>query len=115
MNFEQFNAAMCALRQAEEDFNKALGDVFRAINEAAQDTETEDFRVGDEVTPMHENNMYYNKKCIFLDGYKCGNDFRAKLFCIDEVETYYTVNLDQYIKTGKHYDSIPLPKEETKE
>lgn len=34
MNYEKFNDAMCRLRQAEEDFNKALRDVYTAINEA---------------------------------------------------------------------------------
>lgn len=33
MNYEKFNDAMCKLRQAEEDFNKALQDVAVAINE----------------------------------------------------------------------------------
>lgn len=33
MNNEEFNDAMCRLRQAEENFNKALQDVRSAINE----------------------------------------------------------------------------------
>ena len=31
MNYEKFNDAMCRLRQAEEDLNKALLDVYVAI------------------------------------------------------------------------------------
>jgi len=34
MNYEKFNDAMCRLRQAEEDLNKALRDVYTVINEA---------------------------------------------------------------------------------
>lgn len=34
MNYEKFNDAMCRLRQAEEDLNKALRDAYTAINEA---------------------------------------------------------------------------------
>ena len=33
MNYEKFNDAMCRLRQAEEDLNKALRDVYSAFNE----------------------------------------------------------------------------------
>jgi len=32
MNYEKFNDAMCRLRQAEEDLNKALQDVYVAIH-----------------------------------------------------------------------------------
>lgn len=32
MNYEQFNDAMCRLRQAEEDLNRALRDIYVAIN-----------------------------------------------------------------------------------
>ena len=31
MDYEKFNDAMCRLRQAEEDLNKALRDVYIAI------------------------------------------------------------------------------------
>ena len=34
MNYEKFNDAMIRLRQAEEDLNKALRDVYMVINEA---------------------------------------------------------------------------------
>lgn len=32
MNYEKFNDAMCQLRQAEEDLNKSLRDVYVAIH-----------------------------------------------------------------------------------
>ena len=32
MDYEKFNDAMCRLRQAEEDLNKALQDVYVAIH-----------------------------------------------------------------------------------
>lgn len=34
MNYEEFNDAMCRLRQAEEDLNRALRDIYVAINRA---------------------------------------------------------------------------------
>ena len=39
MNYEKFNDAMCRLRQAEEDLNKALQDVYSAINKTDRNDE----------------------------------------------------------------------------
>ena len=115
MNFEQFNAAMCALRQAEEDFNKALGDVFRAINDAAQDTETEDFRIGDEVMVVERTYDTYGRTGIIVSINKHSTEECLDFIHIIDSDTFH---FDAYFpsdlrKTGKHYDSIPLTKEET--
>ena len=114
MNFEQFNAAMCALRQAEEDFNKALGDVFRAINDAAQDTESEDFHIGDEVKIIEIDPEYYSPDNVYIITKIAGNVIKVmnlKTFDMRDVP----LNIITVVKTGKHYDSIPLTKEENKE
>ena len=37
MDYEKFNDAMCRLRQAEEDLNRALRDIYVAINAADRD------------------------------------------------------------------------------
>lgn len=37
MNYAKFNDAMCRLRQAEEDLNRALRDIYVAINAADKD------------------------------------------------------------------------------
>ena len=52
MNYEKFNDAMCRLRQAEEDFNKALRDVYTAINEA-------------ERKPSHKETVEYLKANMY--------------------------------------------------
>lgn len=60
MNYEQFNDAMCRLRQAEEDFNKALQDAYSTIDKAylndssteLQAQNNEEYRKG--LKDMHE-------------------------------------------------------------
>lgn len=37
MDYEKFNDAMCRLRQAEEDLNRSLRDIYVAINAADKD------------------------------------------------------------------------------
>ncbi len=97
MNYEKFNDAMCRLRQAEEDLNKALKDAYTAINEAfSQD----DFWVGDEVICTNESSKNYNKKLIYL-----GRNGHHNMLCkLDDGEIQVTYDLGSYRKTGKHYN-----------
>ena len=42
MNYEKFNDAMCRLRQAEEDFNKKLGEIFKPFADKMNKQQKED-------------------------------------------------------------------------
>lgn len=97
MNYEKFNDAMCRLRQAEEDFNKALQDAYAAINEAFPQDE---ICVGDEVMCINKSGKNYNKKLIYL-----GRNGRYIALCgLEDGEMQFTNDLNSYQKTGKHYN-----------
>lgn len=107
MNYEKFNDAMCRLRQAEEDFNKALQDAYTAINEAfaiAWETKLkelqDDFCVGDEIICINKNGKNYNKKLIYLGRNGC----HIALCRLEDGKMQFTNNLSSYLKTGKHYN-----------
>lgn len=175
MNHEKFNDAMCKLRQAEENFNKALQDVAAAINEterkpqkfrenndkdlnealhilaaedgmsvselndafgicsicgilleftpeeiidkvnqwkAKKDKEEQELHVGDEIEYMYPGRE--PEKCIVIgldDGiadekiiWTIGLNLSQRTWF--STASYYG---DSYRKTGKHYDSIPIP------
>lgn len=135
MNYEKFNDTMVRLRQAEEDFNKALQDIQAVFNEyekeikeetkqarwepwsfdnVVKETKDQELHVGDEIVysfPGREP-----EKCIVI-GLDNG---------IADEKIIWTIGLDlsqrswfsskcywgeTYYKTGKHYDAIPFPKE----
>ena len=97
MNYEKFNDAMCRLKQAEENLNKALQCVYAAINEAFPQ---DDFWVGDEIICINKNGKNYNKKLIYL-----GRNGRYIVLCsLDDGGMQFTNDLNSYQKTGKHYD-----------
>ena len=174
---EEFNDAMCRLRQAEEDLNKALRDVAVTINDvqideaynkglqdlynaiytlimpsvrlchlkipsmrisemrkifgtgyldeiivnntpeeiidkvnqwkAEKDKEEQELHVGDEIICTYDCSMDYNKTFIYLGR----DEYHMKMFDLDKMRAEFTNNFVHYRKTGKHYDSIPLPKE----
>ena len=97
MNYEKFNDAMCRLKQAEENLNKALQGVYAAINEAFPQ---DDFWVGDEIICINKNSKNYNKKLIYL-----GRNGRHIALCrLDDGEIQVIHDLGSYLKTGKHYN-----------
>lgn len=58
MNYEKFNDAMCRLRQAEEDFNKAIQDIQTGFNEYEKDIKEKEERQVDSQARIDEA---YNK------------------------------------------------------
>ena len=132
MNYEKFNDAMCRLRQAEEDLNKALRDVYLAIYEGetlnkeeiidktlariTKRKESQELHVGDEIEYTYPGRE--PEKCIVigLDNgigsekiiWTIGSDLSSGPSWFSS-ECYFG---ETYRKTGKHYDSIPLPKED---
>ena len=69
--------------------------------------ENQEFHVGDEIICVSEYSLDYNKSFIYL-----GRDkYNMKMFDLYKMRTEFTNNFVDYRKTGKHYDSIPLPKE----
>ena len=101
MNYEKFNDAMCKLRQAEENLNKALQDAYAAIDEEKTEDEG-DLRVGDEIICINVNGKNYDEKFIYLGK----NDWRIALCRLRDGELQYTTKLKNYHKTGKHYKII---------
>ena len=99
MNYEKFNDAMCRLRQAEENLNKALQGVYAAINEVETKDEA-DLRVGDEILCINVNGKNYDEKFIYLGR----NGWRIVLCRLKDGELQYTTKLKNYQKTGKHYN-----------
>lgn len=191
MNYEKFNNAMVRLRQAEEDFNKALQDIQTAYNEyekelaeKTKETKAQKLQERDEAYNKGIQDLYdalrifsepvpemreifdsvYIEKIILkyppkeiidkVNQWKAKKDKKdQELHIGDEIEYTYpgrkpekcivinlengienekiiwTIGLDlsslswfssncywgeTYRKTGKHYDSIPLKKEENK-
>lgn len=96
MNYDKFNDAMCRLRQAEEDFNKALQDIQTVFNEACTQDE---ICAGDEVICINKNCKNYNKKLIYLGRNGC----YIVLCSLDDGGMQFTNDLNSYQKTGKHY------------
>ena len=101
MNYETFNEAMCKLKQAEENLNKAFQDAYAAINEEKTKDEA-DLCVGDEIICINVNGKNYDEKFIYLGK----NGWRIALCRLRDGELQYTNNLKNYRKTGKHYKVI---------
>ena len=178
MNYEKFNDAMCELKQAEENLNKALQNVAVAINETErkpqkfQKNNDEEYRKGlkdmhealriiaaeDEMSVFDLNDTFGTCSiCDIILGFtpkeiidkvlewknkrkesqnlelRIGDEmenvvypeYKNRKFIIYKIDlpyirviepitydklTFYKKSLK---KTGKHYDSIPLKKEET--
>ena len=98
MNYETFNDAMCRLRQAEENLNKALQDAYAAINKE-ETKDRADLRIGDEILCINVNGKNYDENFIYL-----GRNGRHIALCrLEDGEIRFTSNLVNYRKTGKHY------------
>ena len=117
MSYETFNEAMCKLRQAEEEFNKKLQEIFKPFIDEIKDKESKDrdeLHIGDEIEYMYPGRE--PEKCIVigLDNgiadekiiWTIGLDLSQKTWF--STASYYG---DSYRKTGKHYDAILFPKE----
>lgn len=135
MNYEKFNDAMCRLRQAEEDFNKALQDIQTIYNECgkelaektkqarwepwsfgnvAKESKDQELSIGDEIEytfPGKEPEKYI---VINLEN-GIGNEKIIWTIGLDLFQRSWFSSKcywgETYYKTGKHYDAIPFPKE----
>lgn len=70
------------------------------------------FKVGDEIICANPCYTNYGKKYVVVE--TSFNDEKNKYMQIISLSTLtssYTLHIDFYRKTGKHYDSIPIPKE----
>lgn len=135
MTSEKYNDAMVRLRQAEEDFNKALQDIQAVFNEyekeikeetkqarwepwsfdnVVKETKDQELHVGDEIVysfPGREP-----EKCIVIN-LENGIENEKIIWTIRpdlSQLSWFSSNCywgDTYRKTGKHYDAISFPKE----
>lgn len=93
--------------------NHSMTEIIEKVNqlkaEEEKQTKEQDFHIGDEIICVRECNLDYNKSFIYLGR----DEYWMKMFNIDKMKTESTNNFVDYRKTGKHYDSIPLPEEIT--
>lgn len=74
-----------------------------------------DFKVGDEIICVNPCYTNYGKKYVVVE--TLFNDEKNKYMRMVSLSTLMcsdTLHIDFYRKTGKHYDSIPIPKGENK-
>lgn len=89
--------------------NNSPEEIIDKVNQwkAEKDKEEQEFHVGDEIICISEYSLDYNKTFIYLGR----TEHYMKMFDLDKMKAEFTNNFVDYRKTGKHYDSIPLPKE----
>jgi hypothetical protein len=74
-----------------------------------------DFKIGDEIICANPCYTNYGKKYVVVE--TSFNDEKSKYMRMVSLSTLMcsdTLHIDFYRKTGKHYDSIPIPKGENK-
>ena len=74
-----------------------------------------DFKIGDEIICANPCYTNYGKKYVVVE--TSFNDEKNKYMRMVSLSTLMcsdTLHIDFYRKTGKHYDSIPIPKGENK-
>ena len=74
-----------------------------------------DFKIGDEIICANPCCTNYGKKYVVVE--TSFNDNKNKYMRMVSLSTLMcsdTLHIDFYRKTGKHYDSIPIPKGENK-
>lgn len=116
---EDMKKALCILHDSGKIFNTAYerillecvsaANIIKKAEELKEEQEKlkeATFDVGDEIECVAPFNMQYGKKYIVLRVRE-----EMKLFDLSDHTIYYTNNFVDYRKTGKHYDSIPIPKE----
>ena len=102
----QYDELMKQIIQAEYDFNNALANAFKPFVDAAQSV----ISVGDEVYYNTEKLSVSSDKMIVIKDY----GETCRVYSISRMSCY-TFDKITLCKTGKHYDSIPFPKEEEEE
>ena len=102
----QYDKLMKQIIQAEYDFNNALANAFKPFVDAAQSV----ISVGDEVYYNTEKLSVPSDKMIVIKDY----GETCRVYSISRTSCY-TFDKITLCKTGKHYDSIPFPKEEEEE
>lgn len=80
---------------------------WKAAKEAKEKAEQEELHVGDEIICISEYSLDYNKTFIYLGR----DEYHMKMFNLDKMRAEFTNNFVDYCKTGRHFDSIPLPKQ----
>lgn len=71
-----------------------------------KEAEEKELHVGDEIICISEYSLDYNKTFIYLGR----DEYHMKMFNLDKMRAEFTNNFVDYCKTGRHFDSIPLPK-----
>lgn len=101
----QYDELMKQIIQAEYDFNNALAKAFKPFVDMAESA----ISVGDEVYYNTEKLSKPGDEMIVIKDYgeTCRVYSISRMACF----TFEKINL---CKTGKHYDSIPIPKGENK-
>lgn len=93
--------------------NYSMGKIIVMVNHIKKENEEakekQDFHIGDEIICINECSMDYDKTFIYLGR----DEYWMKIFDINKMKTESTNNFVDYRKTGKHYDAVPLPKEES--
>lgn len=88
---------------------------WKEIKKLTEEHDDLDFKIGDEVVCVNPCYINYGKKYVVVQTSITGeeNDY-MRMISINTLTNSDTLHIDFYRKTGKHYDSIPIPKGENK-
>ena len=98
----QYDELMKQIIQAEYDFNNALANAFKPFVDMAQSA----ISVGDEVYYRRDELSKPIDKMIVIKDY----GETCRVYSISRIACF-TFDKTNLCKTGKRYDSIPIPKE----
>ena len=73
------------------------------------------FKVGDEVECIDSYYANYKEKYVVVEVFEYNNQKAIRLINLRNVTLHETTYPEGYRKTGKHYDAIPIPKEDENE
>lgn len=95
--------------------NSALDIITKVKNWKKEKQEKEKFEIGDEVECVNPYYTNYGKKYVVVEVAITGEkqDY-IRMISLSTLRCSDTLHKDFYRKTGKHYDSIPIPKGENK-
>ena len=79
------------------------------LEEKEQD---KDFQIGDEVECIDSYYANYKEKYVVVETFEYNDQKAIRLINLRNVSLHETTCPEGYRKTGKHYTSIPIPKEE---
>ena len=70
------------------------------------------FKVGDEVECTDSRYANYKEKYVVVEVFEYNNQKAIRLINLRNVTLHESTCPEGYRKTGKHYDAIPIPKED---